>query len=181
MANLNKVLLIGRLTRDPEILWTTKGTAVCKAGLAVNRTWRSQDGTKQEETCFVDITLFGKRGETFHQYMRKGRPVFVEGRLNFDSWEGKDGQRRSKLNVVVDNFQFLGGRNDNFDDQRGGSAPAPARRSYSPQPAAHSAGPPRSGGGGGGGGGGWHSGPPQGQPEPYQESYDDLGDDNIPF
>ncbi len=179
MANLNKVLLIGNLTRDPEILWTSKGTAVCKGGMAINRNWRGQDGQRQEETCFVDFSMFGKKAETFHQYMRKGRPVFIEGRLQFDSWEGQDGQRRNKLKVVAENFQFIGGRQDGPDAGGGQQAAAPARSQGAParsQGAPERQAPPQRPSSG------WNkpSGPPS-QPPSHNERYDDLVDDDIPF
>jgi single-strand DNA-binding protein len=107
MANLNRVLLIGRLTRDPETRSLASGTSVVSFGLAVNRVYnRKETGEKVEETCFVDVEAWGRTGETIARYMRKGRQLFVEGRLRFDSWE-RDGQRRSKLSVVAENFQFI--------------------------------------------------------------------------
>jgi single-strand DNA-binding protein len=108
MANLNKVFLIGNLTRDPELRVTPKGTAVCSFGIAVNRVYRDEGGNTHEETTFVDIEAWGRQGETISKYLSKGRPVMIEGRLRFDSWESKSGEKRSKLKVVVDNFQFLG-------------------------------------------------------------------------
>jgi len=120
MANLNKVLLMGRLTRDPESRSTQGGSAVVNFGLAVNRTYTRRDsGEKVEETTFVDCEAWGRSGETIARYMSKGRQIFVEGRLKFDSWE-RDGQRRSKLSVVVENFQFVGGRGDNDGNGGGG-------------------------------------------------------------
>ncbi len=112
MANFNKVILAGNLTRDPQLRYLPSNTAVCEFGIAVNRTWRDRDGNQKEETCFVDVSAFGRPAETINQYMSKGRPILIEGRLKFDSWTGQDGQRRSKLSVVAENFQFLGGRND---------------------------------------------------------------------
>ncbi len=110
MANYNRVLLIGNLTRDPELRYTQSGSSVVKFGMAVNRKYRNNSTQEMvEETTFVDIEGWGRQAETFNQYMSKGRPVFVEGRLRFDSWEGKDGQKRTKLVVVMENFQFLGG------------------------------------------------------------------------
>ena len=121
MANLNKVLLIGRLTRDPESRTTPSGASVTAFGLAVNRVYTRRDsGEKVEETCFVDVEAWGRTGENIQRYMRKGRQLFVEGRLKFDSWE-RDGQRRSKLSVVAENVQFLGGRDDNGGGGGGGS------------------------------------------------------------
>lgn len=112
MANFNKVFLMGNLTRDPELRYTPSGTAVCGFGLAVNRTWKSKDGEKKEETCFVDCQAWARTAEVISEYCKKGRPLFVEGRLTFDSWEDRSGQKRSKLRVTVDNFQFIGGRGD---------------------------------------------------------------------
>ncbi|MEM6315300.1 MAG: single-stranded DNA-binding protein, partial [Planctomycetota bacterium] len=114
MANLNKVMLIGNLTRDPEMRYTPSNLAICKLGLAVNDSWKSKDGNTQERTLFIDCTAFGKTGEIINQYMSKGRPIFIEGSLRLDQWEDKQsGQKRSKHEVIVDNFQFLGGRDDN--------------------------------------------------------------------
>lgn len=108
MANLNKVMLIGNLTRDPELRHMPSGAAVVEFGLAVNRVYRSQDGQQQKEVTFVDITAFGKQAETLKQYMTKGKSIFIEGRLRFEQWTSKEGQKRSKLSVVVEGFQFLG-------------------------------------------------------------------------
>lgn len=131
MANLNKVMLIGNLTRDPELRQTPKGTAVAQFGLAVNRNFRGEDGQSREETTFVDIEAWGKQAETISRYLTKGRPVFVEGRLKFDQWEDKNGGgKRSKLRVVVENFQFLGGRQDG--EGGGGEPVAPPRRAAQP-------------------------------------------------
>ena len=109
MANYNRVILMGNLTRDPEMSYLPSQTAVVEIGLAVNRRWKSQDGQQREETCFIDCRAYGRQAETLNQYMSKGRPILIEGRLQFDQWEGKDGTRRSKHRVVIDNFQFLGG------------------------------------------------------------------------
>lgn len=122
MANLNKVLLMGNLTRDPELKFLPSGTPVCELGLAINRRWNDQQtGEKKEQTCFVDLTAYGRQAETLNQYMKKGRPLFVEGRLDYAAWETPEGQKRSKLRVVVENFQFIGGRDDAAG---GGGAPA---------------------------------------------------------
>ena len=107
MANFNKVLLIGRLTRDPQLSYLPSQTAVVDFGLAVNRRWTGRDGEKKEETCFVDCTAFGRQAENINKYMRKGRQLFVEGRLNFSSWTTQDGTKRSRLKVTVENSQFL--------------------------------------------------------------------------
>lgn len=110
MANYNRVILMGNLTRDPQLSYTPSNTAVTDFGLAVNHKWRGQDGQNKEETCFVDCSLFGKGAETFNQYMSKGRSVLVEGRLRYSQWETPEGQKRSRLTVVADRFQFVGGR-----------------------------------------------------------------------
>ena len=111
MANLNKVMLMGNLTRDPEVRYTPKGTAVAELGLAINRIYNSENGEKREETTFVDVTLWGRTAEIAGEYLKKGRPVFVEGRLQLDSWDDKQtGQKRSKLKVVGEGIQLLGSR-----------------------------------------------------------------------
>ncbi|MEN8149858.1 MAG: single-stranded DNA-binding protein [Planctomycetota bacterium] len=129
MANYNKVILVGNLTRDPELKYTQGGSAVCEFGMAVNRTWKDQSGVQREETTFVDCNAWGRTGETINQYMSKGRPIFVEGRLKYDSWEAQDGSKRSKLRVVVETFQFLGGRGEGGGggDPQGGGRPQQSR------------------------------------------------------
>lgn len=119
MASLNRVFLMGNLTRDPQLKYTQSGLAVCDFGLAVNRKYRTGQGEDREETLFVDITVFARQAETASEYLSKGRPVFIEGRLKFDQWTNAEGQKRSKLSVVADRVQFLGGR-------PGGAAPAAA-------------------------------------------------------
>jgi len=109
MASLNKVFLMGNLTRDPELRYVPSGTAVAKFGLAVNRSYTAQGGEQKEDTCFVDIVTWGKTAENCANYLSKGKPVFVEGRLQFRSWETEDGQKRSKLDVVAQRVQFLWG------------------------------------------------------------------------
>ena len=112
MQGFNKVILAGNLTRDPEMRYTPSGTAVARLGLAVNRKWKdSQTNEMKEEVTFVDVDAWGKQAEAISQYLKKGRPVFIEGRLQLDSWEDKQsGQKRNKLKVVADNVQFLGSR-----------------------------------------------------------------------
>jgi len=150
MPNYNKVILAGNLTRDPQLSYTPTQTAVVEFGMTINRTWRGQDGQKKEETCFVDCRAFGRQAETINQYLSKGRPVLVEGRLSFSSWE-KDGRKHSKLRVTVEGFQFLGGApgGGGGQGQGGGSyaprpqqapapqqqAPAPPQSNYSDEPA----------------------------------------------
>lgn len=109
MANFNKVLLMGNLTRDPQLSYTPNQTAVVDFGLAVNRRWTGQDGENREETCFVDCRAFGRQAENINKYMSKGRLVFVEGRLTFDTWTAQDGTKRSRHKVTVVNVQFLPG------------------------------------------------------------------------
>lgn len=128
--NYSKVILVGRLTRDPEIRCTTDGTPLCQFTLAVSRVWRDDSGENREETCFVDIEAWGKRGETVGKYLAKGRPLLVEGRLRQDKWEDRNtGQKRSKLVVVMEGFSFMDAK-----PQDGGAAsyrsqgPAPARQ-----------------------------------------------------
>ena len=113
MASFNKVILLGNLTRDPETRVTANGNTICKLGMAVSRVYSTRDGERKEETTFVDIDAFGKQAEVITKYMRKGRPLMVEGRLKLDQWETNEGQKRSKLGVVLENFQFVGGRDDN--------------------------------------------------------------------
>jgi len=119
MATLNKVFLIGNLTRDPELKYTANGTGVTKFGLAVNRKYNSQDGEKKEDTCFVDITAWDKLAEACSEHLSKGRLVFVEGRLQYQSWESDDGTKRSKLEVIAQNIQFLGGKQENGGETDG--------------------------------------------------------------
>jgi len=205
MASLNKVMLIGNLTRDPEVRYTPKGTAVCDMAIAVNRRFLNETtGERQEEVTYLDIVLWGKQAELAGQYLAKGRSVFIEGRLQMDSWEDKaTGQKRSKIKIVAEQMQFLsgpggagaqggGGGGGGYAGGGGGedegySAPAPQQRR------------PAGGGGygggnsGGGGGGGYQrpaaqqQRPPQ-RPAPAQQ--DDFGegpitegmeDDDIPF
>jgi single-strand DNA-binding protein len=135
MANFNKVLLMGNLTRDPELRYLPSGQALVKIGLAVNRKYRNRNTQEQvEETTFVDVEGWGSQAETFGKYMTKGRPVFIEGRLRLDSWE-KDGQKRSKLVVVMENFQFLGSGGGERSAERSGERPA-ASRAGKPAPPA---------------------------------------------
>jgi len=107
MTGFNKVMLMGNLTRDPQLSYTPNQTAVVDFGLAVNRRWKSREGEDRDETCFVDCRAFGRMAENINKYLSKGRPVFVEGRLTFDSWTAQDGTKRSRHRVTVENFQFL--------------------------------------------------------------------------
>ena len=134
MANLNKVMLIGNLTRDPELRVTPKGTAICQFSLAVNRKFRDEAGADREEVTYVDIEAWGKSGENIAKYCTKGRPLFVEGRLRLDQWEDKTTkEKRSRMKVVCDNFQFLGtGRAEG--GAPGGSEAGEAPRFNAPAP-----------------------------------------------
>jgi len=157
-GSFNKVMLMGNLTRDVELRHTASNTAVGNFGIAVNRRYRTQSGENREETTFVDCEAWGRTAEVMSQYLTKGRPVFVEGRLKLDQWEGRDGTKQSKIRVVVENFQFVdsprgGGSGGSGGSQGGG-------RSYSSGGEYDQSEPARSGGGGG--------------PEP-------MADDDIPF
>ena len=132
MANFNRVILAGNLTRDPELRYTPKGTAIARIGLAINRSWTSETGEKKEEVTFVDVDAFGKTAEIIGQYFKKGRPILMEGRLRYETWDDKQtNQKRSKLGVVMESFQFM-------DSQRTGepgsapSAPSAPRSRPSP-------------------------------------------------
>ena len=170
MASYNRVILMGNLTRDPEVRYIPSGTAVSEIGLAVNRTWfDKQSNSREEETTFVDVTLWGREAEVAGEYLSKGRPVLIEGRLQLDSWEDKQtGQRRNKLRVVCERMQMLGSRSDGGGGGGG-----------------------RSGGGGGGYGGsssqsGYGGGDPSSQAPPAGD--EDFGppaggvpEDDVPF
>lgn len=111
MASFNKVILLGNLTRDPEVRYTPKGSAVCDLGLAVNRNYTLENGEKREEVTFVDVVLWARLAEIAGEYLKKGRPVFIEGRLQMDSWDDKQtGQKRTKIRVVGETMQLLGSR-----------------------------------------------------------------------
>lgn len=124
MASFNKVILLGNLTRDPQVRYTPSGTAVAEIGMAVNRYWfDKQTNSRREETTFVDVTLWGRDAEVAGEYLAKGRPVLIEGRLQLDTWDDKQtGQKRSKLRVVAERMQMLGGRGEGG----AGARPAPA-------------------------------------------------------
>jgi len=141
MAYLNKVFLIGNLTRDPELRVTPKGTAICQFGIAVNRQFKDESGATRDETTFVDIEAWGKQGELVSKYLTKGSLAMVEGRLKLDQWEDKtSGQKRSKIKVVLDNVQFLNSRGAGG----AGAAAAPAEGVDQTTPERHAP-PPRSG------------------------------------
>jgi single-strand DNA-binding protein len=138
MASFNRVILVGNLTRDPELRYTPKGTAVARLGLAVNRQWKTDTGEAREEVTFIDIDAFGRQAEVIGQYCKKGRPLMIEGRLKYEQWDDKQtNQKRSKLMVVLESFQFLG------DGNRGGGegAPAGAPTARKPAPAGEASAP----------------------------------------
>jgi len=157
MAQLNKVFLIGNLTRDPEVRYTPKGTAVADVGLATNRTWRNEAGEEKEEVCYVNVVVWGKQAEAAGKYLKKGRPVFVEGRLQFESWE-KNGEKRTTLKVHCERLQFL-----SSGPGRGGETTV----AESETPAAEPAGAP--------------AGAPSGAATAKGASGPDLENDDIPF
>jgi single-strand DNA-binding protein len=120
MANFNKVILVGNLTRDPEMRVTPQGLSIGKLALAINRSYRSASGEEQKETTYVDVDVFGKQAEVISKYMAKGRAIMVEGRLKTDSWTSQSGEKRSKLVVVLENFQFMGGGRGEEGGEGGG-------------------------------------------------------------
>lgn len=161
MASFNKVILMGNLTRDPELRYANNGMAVCKIGLAVNRRFQDQAGEWKEDPVFVDVTIFGKRGEAFAKFHAKGKPAFVEGTLRYDTWEDKNGGgKRSKLYVVADNWEFVGG------GREGGAAGA-AGMGAGARGSAEGGGPQ---GGQGGPGGQVGAGEPEYQGSPTEET-----------
>ena len=137
MANVNKVMLLGNITRDLEVRYTPKGTAVCDLGMAVNRIRTGDNGERIEEVTYVDVTLWGRQAELAGQYLSKGPSVFIEGRLQLDQWEDKQtGKKRSRLRVVGENMQFIGGQGGSGSNQSGSGAPrqqtAPSDQQQSP-------------------------------------------------
>src|SRR5213592_2877370 len=132
MASFNKVILLGNLTRDPEVRYTPKGSAVCDLGIAVNRVYTTDSGEKREEATFVDVTFWGRTAEVAGEYLKKGRPVFIEGRLQLDSWEDKQsGQKRSKLRVVAEGMQLIGSRGGGGGSGEGDETASSSRSSGS--------------------------------------------------
>ena len=140
MASFNKVILLGNLTRDPEVRYTPKGTAVTELGMAVNRVYTAENGEKRDETTFVDVTLWGRTAEVAGEYLKKGRPVLIEGRLQLDTWDDKQsGQKRSKLKVVGESLQMLGSRPGAGGGGTGEDEGSAASRSSRPAPPARAA------------------------------------------
>ena len=141
MANFNKVILAGNLTRDPELRYTPKGTAIAKITVAINRSWKTETGETREEVTFVDVDAFARQAEVIGQYFKKGRPILLEGRLRYETWDDKQtNQKRNKLAVVLESFQFLdSGRGDSgapSEAPRARSAAVPAAASAAPEAAA---------------------------------------------
>lgn len=152
MASYNKVILMGNLTRDPELRQTQSGTSVCRFSIAVNRSYTGQDGTNRDETCFIDVDTFGRSAENIAKYFGKGKPILVEGRLRQDTWDDKEtGKPRSKLVVVMERFEFVGGAREG--DSEGGSSGGNSYKRNSPAPRGNSA----------------------------PEKADDFEDDDVPF
>ncbi len=167
MGSYNRVLIMGNLTRDIELRYTQSNQPVANIGVAVNRRYKTASGESRDETTYVDCEAWGRTAEVMSQYLQKGRPVFVEGRLKQDTWQDRDtGQNRSKMVIVVENFQFVDSRGGEGGpggggQQGGGSRPAPQHA-------------------GGGQGGGQPAGQPGGQPG-GQAGYEPISDDDIPF
>ncbi|PWM29288.1 MAG: single-stranded DNA-binding protein [Verrucomicrobia bacterium] len=135
MPSYNKVILMGNLSRDPELMQTKNGTSICRFSIALNRSFNAQDGSSRDETCFVEMDSFGRTAENINRFFSKGKPILVEGRLRQDSWEDKQtGQKRSKLLVVVERFEFVGGRSDNALSGADYDRSAPASRGGSQVP-----------------------------------------------
>jgi len=166
MANLNKVMLMGNLTRDPEVKYTPKGTAVAELGMAINRYFSAENGEKREETTFVDVTLWGRQAEIAGEYLKKGRPVFIEGRLQLDTWDDKQtGQKRSKLKVVGEGLQLIGAREGGSGGGGGGGGEYGGASS----------------GSGGGAPAKSHSAPPPPKQKPPADPDLEPEEDDIPF
>lgn len=144
MASHNRVILLGNLTRDPELRYIPSGMAVSDIGVAVNDRRKNANGEWIEETTFVDVTLWGRTAEVASEYLSKGSPIFIEGRLKLDTWEGTDGQKRSKLKVICERMQLLGGRGGTGPAEGGGRAPARRNADFNqaPPPDVYDAPPP---------------------------------------
>ena len=165
MASFNKVILLGNLTREPQLSYLPSQTPVCDFGLAMNRKFTAQDGSQRDEPCFVDCRIFGKRAEILSKYVHKGSPLFVEGRLSFESWTAQDGSKRSRLRVTVEDFQFVGGAQQG--GQGGGSNQYQGGGGNYSKPA----------------GAGYPQEAPQQSPQmpPYQDPGVGMNEDDIPF
>ncbi|HUU67880.1 MAG TPA: single-stranded DNA-binding protein [Planctomycetota bacterium] len=161
MANFNKVILAGNITRDPQVRYTPNGTAVAEFGLAINRQWKGPDGETKEDVCFVDVQAWSRTGEVITDHLGKGDPILIEGRLQMQSWQGQDGQKRTKHIVVVESFQFIG-RRSSTDQSGQPRPPRPPRQPRQGQPPSQPA--------------------PQQNPAPSQDApADSFGGEDIPF
>lgn len=153
MASYNKVILMGNFTRDPELRQTQSGTSVCRFSIAVNRSYNGQDGNVREETCFVEVDVFGRTAENIAKFFTKGKPILIEGRLRQDTWDDKEtGKSRSKLVVVLERFEFVGGARDSGDSDSYSSSSGANYKRTSPAPRGKA-----------------------------PEQLDDLEDDDVPF
>lgn len=172
MASYNKVILVGNLTRDPQLRYLPSQMAVVDIGLAVNHKYRTAQGEDREEVCFIDCSAFGKQAEVINQYCQKGKPILIEGRLKYETWEDKQGGgKRSKHKIMIDTFQFLGGRGEGGGGGGGGGAPTeegeapPQRQQQQQRP--------------------MQNRPPQGRsapaPEPPISNEEHFKEDDIPF
>ena len=136
MSSFNKTIIMGRLTRDPELKSTASGMSICKFGIASTRKFKGSDGNMKEDTLFIDVDAWGRQGEVIQKFFHKGSPIFVEGRLKLDQWESNTGEKRSKHSITLDSFEFVGSRDENA--QAGNnfsapqSAPAPAQQPAAP-------------------------------------------------
>jgi single-strand DNA-binding protein len=183
MPNLNKVMLMGNLTRDPELRYTQNNTAVCQIGMAINRKWKDPNGETKEEVTFIDAEAWGRTAEVINQYLRKGRPLFVEGRLRLDQWQDKEGNNRSKIKVVVESFEFIdsktgGGGEGGEGGSYGGSSGGPdggGNRSYN-RPPQNQQRPPQQRSAGPG-----PTSNPLPQSQPPMDQHQPMDDENIPF
>ena len=174
--NFNKVMLMGRVPRDPDLRYTPQGVPVSDLGLAVNREYTSGN-ERRKETVFIDVTLWRRQAEVCCQYMKKGSPIFIEGRLSMDTWDGQDGQKRTKYRVVAENFQFIGGREGGGGGGDGGYGQSGSESYDAP--------PPDSGGFDSGYGQNFRQSPPPAQGAPGGEGgngfSEENSDDDIPF
>ena len=162
MPNYNRVILMGNLTRDPELRYTPSGQAVADIRIAINRRARNTDGERRDSATFVDVTAWGRQAEVINEYFAKGRPIFLEGRLRLDQWTSQDGQRRSKLRVVLDNFEFITPRGDGHAP----SGPPPGERPAQPAARTTPPGAPT---------------PPPPSPQPASQAQEDSGRSDAPF
>jgi single-strand DNA-binding protein len=160
MGNVNKVFLMGNLTRDPELRYTPSGTPICEFGIAVNRSYQTREGEQRDESCFVDVSMWGKRGVAISEYFKKGSQIFIEGRLQLDTWETAEG-RRSKLRVVAENFEFVGPSGGQRQKSQGGAQPP--EKGHKPAPPATK------------------DGGDAAPPDNAAENGYDVSDDEIPF